>query len=93
MLCCAQLLSGVQLFVISWTAAHQAPLSMGILLEPVRFTQKIKLNANRVFAKQIYKFSWETIIQQLEFFRPKILRFFLLLKIEFLAPVHPSLDP
>ena len=26
---CVQLLSCVQLFVIPWTAAHQAPLSMG----------------------------------------------------------------
>ena len=26
---CSQSLSGVQLFVIPWTVAHQAPLSMG----------------------------------------------------------------
>ena len=31
MLCCAQLLSRVRLFVTPWTAALQAPLSMGIL--------------------------------------------------------------
>ena len=31
MLCCAWLLSCVQLFVTPWTVAHQAPLSMGIL--------------------------------------------------------------
>ena len=30
-LCCAQLLSRVQLFATPWTVAHQAPLSMGIL--------------------------------------------------------------
>ena len=28
---CAELLSGVQLFVTPWTIACQAPLSMGIL--------------------------------------------------------------
>ena len=30
-LCCAESLSRVQLFVTTWTVAHQAPLSMGIL--------------------------------------------------------------
>ena len=30
-LCCAYSLSHVWLFVILWTVAHQAPLSMGIL--------------------------------------------------------------
>ena len=30
-LCCVQWLSRVWLFVVPWTAAHQAPLSMGIL--------------------------------------------------------------
>ena len=30
-LCCAQMLSCVRLFVTPWTEAHQAPLSMGIL--------------------------------------------------------------
>ena len=29
--CCAELLSRVQLFVTLWTVARQAPLSMGIL--------------------------------------------------------------
>ena len=29
MLCCAELLSRVRLFVAPWTVAHQAPLSMG----------------------------------------------------------------
>ena len=28
-MCCAKVLSRVQLFVMSWTVAHQAPLSMG----------------------------------------------------------------
>ena len=28
---CVCVLSGIQLFVISWTVAHQAPLSMGFL--------------------------------------------------------------
>ena len=32
MLCCAWSLSRVQLFATLWTVAHQAPLSMGILL-------------------------------------------------------------
>ena len=27
---CAQVISHVQLFVTAWTAAHQAPLSMGL---------------------------------------------------------------
>ena len=31
LLCCAQLLSHVQLFTTSWIIAHQAPPSMGIL--------------------------------------------------------------
>ena len=31
MLCCAQSLSPVRLFVTPWTIARQAPLSMGIL--------------------------------------------------------------
>ena len=30
-LCCAGSLSRVQFFVIPWIAAHQAPLSMGII--------------------------------------------------------------
>ena len=34
-LCCAESLSRVQLFVTTWTVAHQAPLSMGILQESI----------------------------------------------------------
>ena len=44
-LCCAQLLSRVQLFVTPWTVAHQAPLSIGIL--QARIPEWVTMSSSR----------------------------------------------
>ena len=45
LLCCAYLLSHVWLFVTPWSAAHQAPLSMGIL--QARILQWVAIPSSR----------------------------------------------